>query len=138
MAACVQQITDVVVIEPSHVGAAPAPAIIATLDASGNVSQIVVNPEDVDQVCARASQSSRLHRSAAASRAAPQRFQILMEVLGISGAPAPAGACPSICLAAQACRASLEQLCGVSGGSFCLSAEVCPMPKFCAVCTTGS
>ncbi len=57
-----------------------------------------------------------------------------MDVLGISGAPSPAGACPSICVAALACRGQLQQLCNASGGAFCLSSDICPMPRFCAVC----
>ena len=58
-------------------------------------------------------------------------------MLGISaaGAPSPGGAaCPSVCYAAQACRASLSQLCSASGGAFCLGSELCPMPRFCAAC----
>ena len=48
------QITDVVVVEPyydtSTEGSAPAPALIATVDAQGNVQQRIISPQDVEAV----------------------------------------------------------------------------------------
>ena len=51
--ACVAgQITDVVVVEPydSSSSGAPAPALIATVDAQGNVQQRIISPQDVEAV----------------------------------------------------------------------------------------
>ena len=47
------QITDVVVVEPydtSTEGGAPAPALVATVDAQGNVQQRIISPQDVEAV----------------------------------------------------------------------------------------
>ena len=47
------QITDVVVVEPyesSTEEGAPAPALIATVDAQGNVQQRIISPQDVEAV----------------------------------------------------------------------------------------
>ena len=47
------QITDVVLVEPYGdvtEGGAPAPALIATVDAQGNVQQRIISPQDVEAV----------------------------------------------------------------------------------------
>ena len=63
---------------------------------------------------------------------------MLADVLGISGAPSPGGGCPQICYAAIACQQSLVQLCSDSGGAFCLSTDLCPLPSFCNnLCNLG-
>ena len=61
--------------------------------------------------------------------------QALDDIFNIASAPSPAGQpCPSVCLAAAACRQSVDQLCEVSGGAFCMSAQLCPVPRICSVC----
>ena len=51
--ASLAQITDVVVVEPFETSTeegAPAPALIATVDAQGNVQQRIISPQDVEAV----------------------------------------------------------------------------------------
>ena len=127
------QITDVVVVEPAG---APAPALIATRDVYGNVQQRVVSPEQVDQARCSACRAPVVTDAASAHARTPP--QVLGDVLGLAGAPSPAGECPSICVATMACRDAVAQLCDASGGAFCLSAALCPMPSFCGAACAGT
>jgi hypothetical protein len=62
----------------------------------------------------------------------------LADIFNIATAPSPAGQpCPSLCIAAFACRQSMDELCEVSGGTFCMTAQLCPLPRFCSACTNS-